>query len=217
MTSAQRDYVAAATLDDRALFWFCAGCCGVQKGNTSGKEYLGKALKRGSPPAAVYYQLGRWDYTHADYNRALANLGRAIELDAALAPAHFYRAQIQLSECQKAKRPVRPETLGHIDRMLRIGPPCRRYTWLAAKAYAFAAEGDPSYLAIAQQHVAALLEQGQPIEKMNSDPALARVLQTIPDVKPVESTAARAVPPDFAPVYEPPESADLESIPRDQA
>ena len=58
MSAAQADYVAAATLEPRGLFWFCAGCCGLWR--HTGGEYLGKALKGGYDEAES--ALATWQF-----------------------------------------------------------------------------------------------------------------------------------------------------------
>src|SRR4029453_6178040 len=56
LVAAQKDYVNAATIESRGLFWFCAGTCGLT--DKSGFSYLEKALSTGYEPAVVRCNLG---------------------------------------------------------------------------------------------------------------------------------------------------------------
>jgi serine/threonine protein kinase/Tfp pilus assembly protein PilF len=209
LTAAQDDYVAAATIEPRGLFWFCAGTCGLTSG--SGKGNFEKALLAGYEPAVVHCNLGVVLRQQNKRGLALAELGMAIDLRPDLQQPYIERAQVlaELSEIEKSPG-RRTQAIEDIKAAEERGRSSRRLHQLGVQLYSAAIDEIPGALEQAVRHFLEVRRLNRHGSKLNI--SLERLFQARPDLTEFAPDPAAEYVPDPPFGIGPPETADLSQV-----
>jgi serine/threonine protein kinase len=212
LPSAQRDYIAAATIEPRGLFWFCAACCALNK--AEGLDYLATAMRRGHDKAEVFCNvgvcLGRDSHTVKD---SLAAYGSAIEANPRLLPARVGRASHNILKAyndhdQKALE----NALADLEAAEPLEPKTKRFYYLAAMAHTLNAERDSGSWKRAQGYFREMRLRDKPAATYDQHFLLHELLARYPDLKEAAPPHGSIPEPDLPLGVPPPEPADLSPI-----
>jgi tetratricopeptide (TPR) repeat protein len=210
LQAAQNDYVAAAALEPRGLFWFCAACCGLQ--NDSGAVYLLKALEAGYNESHVRCNLGVFFDRHGPTSQALSNLDLAIDLDPNLQQAYVERAFVLHKAATKVGGPNRNQAIADIAMAEKLGPPSRRLFYLGAVLHEMAIDDLPGSLAEAERYFCLMRAVDNPKTNYKNGFTFQRLLQRRPKLADLEPDPAHTFVPDPASGIGPPATADLSQV-----
>ncbi|MDX1944917.1 MAG: protein kinase [Pirellulaceae bacterium] len=205
--SARLDYVAAARIENRPLFWFCAGCCQLRSSSGSALNDLTQALKLGYDPAAVYLNLGKYYHYQGREIRAIPFLDRALEANRSLQEAYYLRSIARVNELASDNDPMLKVASGDIEAALRLGPWSIALGWLAARVFAWAGRSDRESSQRAEEQVRLLLRHGESRKQLEGDTVLGPIVARLGQIEAAAGTAPvlREVPM----LHEPPASAVL--------
>ena len=207
LPAAQKEYVEAAAIEPRGLFWFCAGCCGLF--DNSGAEYLGKALVAGYDEAQVRCNLAIC--RRKDPAGALLNLDGAIQRRKDLQQAYIERAEILLVAAIKGDSKSRAKAIADIGEAERLGPTSRRLHFLGTQLHTLAMDEAPESIAEAERHFRLMRAVDDPSERY--DKKLARLFLVLPELVNLKPDPARKFVPDHPPYgIGPPATADLSRV-----
>jgi Tfp pilus assembly protein PilF len=206
---AQKDYVAAAKIESRGLFWFCAGCCGLF--DNSGPVYLWKALESGYDKAAVYCNLGICA-ERVQQGAGSGNFQKAITEEPNLQAPYVELAVFYLNAISSGQRAYLPDALAAIDKACAIGPLDCRMLLLAARIHQRNASESPASEKQADRYFRLWIEHGGQLKNLRTDPILGPLANRFAEVT-VEVDPALAAQLDRRPGVHPPLEADLSRLP----
>jgi serine/threonine protein kinase len=207
LPSAQRDYVAAATIEPRGLFWFCAACCAL--GNKSGMDYLAKALRAGHDEGEVRCNLGVCYKSQGDLSKAMREYGNAVNLRNDLQPAYLERAWLNILKATTNDRPALESAIRDLEVLEKLGARSKRYFYLAAKAQTLNAEHDVDSWDRAEYNFRQMRALDNPNASYDQDLILGRLLRKRGKLADLAPPPGAKFVPDPPPGVPPPASADL--------
>gem|GEM_PF-1854106 len=148
--SAEKDYVAAADLEPRGLFWFCAACCAPY--SESGELYLRKALRAGYDEASVRCNLSINRRRSRGLADALETMEGAIKCNPRLPQCYVERAEMLRTPAMHGDVTSRERAIGDIAEAEKLGAASWRIYKMGAELHDLAIADTPSSLAEAERY-----------------------------------------------------------------
>jgi tetratricopeptide (TPR) repeat protein len=201
--SAQQDFEAAAQLEDRGLFWFCAGCCGIATTDTKGGIALARAHKLGYDEAAVRCNLAVLMESKGRKG-AIDEYTEAIRINPRLQEAFVERAFARMNEATAGNPEVLADAVTDIRQAEQLAAPSRRLYWLAARLHALSGRQSPADREQAKEYLLRWIAAGGDPKRHMSDAVLGKLLQELgrldhllrePDVRAAPDPPRGVLPP----------------------
>ena len=121
--NAHKDYLAAAEIEPRGVFWFCAGCCSLMQKSDAAAAEFERAGKSGYREVDVLTNLGVHHHFAGSPRWAMSFLNSAIQKDPSNPVARFYRAQQRLNAAKEAHKRIGTDCVEDIEVAVVNGPP----------------------------------------------------------------------------------------------
>jgi serine/threonine protein kinase len=210
--AAEKDFVQAAKLENRGLFWFCAACCDLT--SEAGSSHLYLALKAGYDEASVLCNLSINVYKVRGLKESLANFQGAIDRYPLHQQTYLERAHILKNEAILGDKKKRDLAISDIARAEELGPPSHRLYQIGAALHDLAIPDRPGSLDEAERYFRLMRACDDPQVSYKSGRSFPRLLAARPhlaDLTPPPGFKFVPYPPNRIGVL-PPKSADLELI-----
>jgi tetratricopeptide (TPR) repeat protein len=204
LPAAREDFVAAANIQPRGLFWFCAGAC--SRLERASIAYLHKALDANYQPAVVHCNLGVVLMSQNMQTSALPEFTLAIDLNPKLQQPRIELAELLSQSADKDIEQLN-QAIAHITAAEELGPRTRRLHWLGAKLHTLAMRESPQAVEEAERHFRAMRSLDNPASKYGG--RLKELFLAKPELADVMPDPSFRFVPDPESGIPPPASADL--------
>jgi tetratricopeptide (TPR) repeat protein len=207
--SAQKDYAAAAAIEDRAIFSFCAACCALS--DASAANYLATALKLGHDEAEVYCNLGVY-YSNRNPRTAVDSFRGAIAKNDRLRVAYVELANALFNELSSNEAAL-GEALKCAEKAIELGARSKRLYLLATRLHLKAGASDPQSRQRAEECCRQWLAYGGDPELSKNDRLLGPLIEKFKGLESGPTLAPSADQDDLRRGVLPPRTADLSRLP----
>ena len=207
--SAQKDYLAAAAIEDRAIFLFCAACCAPS--DASAADYLATALKLGHDESEVYCNLGVY-YSNRNPRTAVESFRGAIAKNDRLRVAYVELANALYNELSSNGQAL-GEAVKCAEKAIELGARSKRLYLLATMLHLKAGASNPHSRQQAEECCRQWLAHGGDPERSKTDPLLGPLVEKLKSPDSGPPLAPSADQDDLRRGVLPPKTADLSRLP----